>query len=108
MFSDYIQRGAISKAQFDKSLVVLTVKMGMSGLVDLSCYNDFIQGESLEWKIISIRSGNRSNNDHIGKRSRYGYYKFFVSEEAKNDLLEYAPIARRKCDTLENHLMLNS
>ena len=52
MFSDYIQRGAISKAQFDKSLVVLTVKMGMSGLVDSSCYNDFIQGESLEWKII--------------------------------------------------------
>ena len=50
------------------------------------------------------RSGNRSNNDHIGKRSRYGYYKFFVSEEAKNDLLEYAPIARRKCDTPENHL----
>lgn len=34
LFSDYIQRGAISKAQFDKSLVVLTVKMGMSGLVD--------------------------------------------------------------------------
>ena len=53
----------------------------------------------------SIRSGNRSVNDHIGKRSRYGYYKFFVSEEAKNDLLEYAPIARRKCDTPENHLI---
>lgn len=34
LFSDYIQRGAISKSQFDKSLVVLTVKMGMSGLVD--------------------------------------------------------------------------
>ncbi|MBP3266535.1 MAG: hypothetical protein J6L84_06235, partial [Clostridiales bacterium] len=46
----------------------------------------------------------RSVNYHIGKRSRYGYYKFFVSEEAKNDLLEYAPIARRKCDTPENHL----
>ena len=52
----------------------------------------------------SIRSGNRSVNDHIGKRSRYGYYKFFVSEEAKNGLLEYAPIAKRKCDTPENHL----
>ena len=52
----------------------------------------------------SIRSGNRIVNNHIGKRSRYGYYKFFVSEEAKNDILEYAPIAKRKCDTPENHL----
>ena len=50
------------------------------------------------------QTGERNINNHIGKRSRYGYYKFFVSEEAKNDLLEYAPIARRKCDTPENHL----
>ena len=33
--------------------------------------------------------------------AEHGYYKFFVSEEAKNDLLEYAPIAKRKCDTPE-------
>ena len=48
-------------------------------------------------------TGEPNINDHIGERSRYGYYKFFVSEDAKNDLLEYAPIARRKCDTPENH-----
>ena len=52
----------------------------------------------------SLRRGIDFLGYHIGKRSRYGYYKFFVSEEAKNDLLEYAPIARRKCDTPENHL----
>ena len=52
----------------------------------------------------STRPGNRIVNDHIGKRSRYGYYMFFVSEEAKKDILEYAPIAKRKCDTPENHL----
>ncbi len=30
----FLERGAISKAQFDKSLGDLTVKMGMSGLID--------------------------------------------------------------------------
>lgn len=30
----FLERGAISKAQFDKSLGDLTIKMGMSGLVD--------------------------------------------------------------------------
>ncbi|MEE3472294.1 MAG: hypothetical protein VZR24_16705, partial [Butyrivibrio hungatei] len=30
----FLERGAISKAQFDKSLGNLTIKMGMSGLVD--------------------------------------------------------------------------
>ena len=52
----------------------------------------------------SLRRGIDFLGYHIGKRSRYGYYKFFVSEEAKNGLLEYAPIAKRKCDTPENHL----
>ena len=52
----------------------------------------------------SLRRGIDFLGYHIGKRSRYGYYKFFVSEEAKNDILEYAPIAKRKCDTPENHL----
>ena len=30
----FLERGAISKSQFDKSLGDLTVKMGMSGLLD--------------------------------------------------------------------------
>ena len=30
----FLERGAISKSQFDKSLGDLTIKMGMSGLVD--------------------------------------------------------------------------
>ncbi|MDY6338778.1 MAG: hypothetical protein SPL61_04005 [Saccharofermentans sp.] len=30
----FLERGAISKAQFDKSLGDLTVKMGMAGLVE--------------------------------------------------------------------------
>lgn len=30
----FLERGAISKAQFDKSLVDLTVKMGMTGLAE--------------------------------------------------------------------------
>ena len=48
--------------------------------------------------VVSLRDSS------FGKRSRYGYYKFFVSEEAKNGLLKYAQIAKRKCDTPENHL----
>ena len=31
-----------SKAQFDKSLGDLTVKMRMTGLAEQACYNDFI------------------------------------------------------------------
>ena len=30
----FLERGAISKSQFDKSLGDFTIKMGMSGLVD--------------------------------------------------------------------------
>ena len=30
----FLERGAISKAQFDKSLGDLTIKMGMSGLAE--------------------------------------------------------------------------
>ena len=30
----FLERGAISKAQFDKSFGDLTVKMGMSGVID--------------------------------------------------------------------------
>ena len=33
-FEAFLERGAISKAQFDKSLGDLTVKMGMSGVID--------------------------------------------------------------------------
>ena len=51
----FLERGAISKAQFDKSLGDLTVKMGMSGLAEQACYNDFIQGESLDREIDRIR-----------------------------------------------------
>ena len=43
----------------------------------------------------------------IGRRSRYGYYKLFVGEEAKDNLMKYALIARKaECDTPENHLCL--
>jgi len=40
----------------------------------------------------------------IGRRSRYGYYKLFVSEDAKDNLMKRALIARKAvCDTPENH-----
>lgn len=43
---------------------------------------------------------------HIGRRSRYGCYKLFVGEEAKDNLMKYALIARKaECDTPENHLL---
>ena len=43
----FLERGAISKAQFDKSLGDLTVKMGMTGLAQQACYNDLIQGRAI-------------------------------------------------------------
>ncbi len=53
----------------------------------------------------SLRRGIDFLGYHIGRRSRYGYYKLFVGEDAKDNLMKYALIARKAvCDTPENHL----
>ena len=53
----------------------------------------------------SLRRGIDFLGYHIGRRSRYGYYKLFVSEDAKDNLMKCALIARKAvCDTPENHL----
>ena len=53
----------------------------------------------------SLRRGIDFLGYHIGRRSRFGYYKLFVGKDAKDNLMKYALIARKaRCDTPENHL----
>lgn len=40
-------------------------------------HNESIDKQLSYMTYMETRSGNRNVNDHIGKRSRYGYYKFF-------------------------------
>ena len=65
----FLERGAISKAQFDKSLGDLTVKMGMSGLAEQAWYNDRIQG----WFLDQIKTD--KHTEYFNEENEYSVIK---------------------------------